>query len=125
MKILTIILFTATFVATSVTSIVAADNATPAIKNAAPARAIPFRGQIDSVDKQAKSFKINDRIFHVTGETRIMKDGKPATFTDITVNQSASGQYREGADKNLNVVSLRIGMRPASPGKPKPASPAK
>ena len=92
----------------------AADDAKPA----APAgRATPLRGKVDSVDKQAKTFKINDRTFHVTSETRMMKAGKPATFDDVMVGEEVSGQYREGADKKMNVVGLRIGPRPAAPAK--------
>jgi hypothetical protein len=81
----------------------------------APARAVPFRGKIDAVDKQAKTFKINDRTFNVTSDTRIMKAGKPGTFDDVKVGEDASGNYREAADKKLNVVSLRVGPRPDAP----------
>ena len=93
----------------------AADDAKPA----AP-RATPFRGKIDSVDKQAKTFKINDRTFNITADTKIVKDGKPATSEDVAAGQDVAGQYREGADKKLNVVGLRIGGRPPQ-AKPVPA----
>ena len=81
----------------------------------APARAIPFRGKADAVNKQAKTFKINDRTFNVTADTKITKAGKPATFDDIKVGEDLSGQYREGADKKLNVVAMRVGPRPDAP----------
>ena len=79
------------------------------------ARPVPFRGKVDSVNKTAKTFKINDRTFNVTSDTKITKAGKPATFDDVKVGEDASGQYREGADKKLNVVSLRVGPRPDAP----------
>ncbi len=102
--------------ASTVLPIIGADEK-PADKKEALARAIPLRGKVDSVDRQAKTFKINDRTFHVTADTRIMKAGKPGTFADIAVGEEVGGNYREGADKKLNVVSLRVGPRPAAPAK--------
>ena len=107
----------AAFAAVTTLSTIAADDAKPA----APAtRAIPFRGKIDGIDKQAKTFKINERTFHVTADTRVVKDGKPGTLDDAAAGQDVTGSYREGTDKKLNVVVLRIGAAPA-----KPAAPAK
>jgi hypothetical protein len=87
----------------------AADDAKPA---ATATRGTPLRGKIDSVDKQAKTFKINERTFHLTSDTKIMKAGKAATFDDLAVGNDVGGLFREGSDKKLNVVSLRVGPRP-------------
>ena len=116
MKKLIIPILVAAFAAVATLPISAADDAKPA-----PAKAVPFRGKIDSVDKQAKAFKINERTFNITADTKIMKDGKPGTSDDVAAGQDVAGSYREGADKKLNVVSLRIGARPGA----KPAAPAK
>ena len=106
----------AAFAAVTVWPLAAADEK-PADKKETAPRAVPLRGKVDSVDKQAKTFKINDRTFHVTADTRIMKAGKPGTFDDVAVGEDVAGNYREGADKKLNVVSLRVGPRPAAPAK--------
>lgn len=95
-----------------------AQDAKPAEKKAAPAvRAIPFRGKIAAVDKQAKTVKVGERTFQITSDTRIMKAGKAATLDDVAVNEEVGGAYREGEDKKLNVVSLRVGPRPEAPKK--------
>jgi len=111
------VLLVAAFAAVTTLPTTAADDAKPA---APAARAIPFRGKIDAIDKQAKTFKINERTFHVTADTRVVKDGKPGTFDNAATGQDVTGSYREGADKKLNVVVLRIGAAPT-----KPAAPAK
>lgn len=117
MKKLIIPFILAAFVATTILP-VSAQDAKPADKKDAPARAIPFRGKIGAVDKQAKTVKVGERTFQITADTRIMKAGKPATLEDATVGEEVGGAYREGADKKLNVVSLRIGARPDAPAKP-------
>ena len=93
---------------------VPAADAKPAEKKEAAPRATPLRGKIDAIDKQAKTFKVNERTFQITSDTKIEKDGKPATFDDAAVGQNVTGSYREGVDKKLNVVLLRIGGRPAT-----------
>jgi len=116
MKKLIVSVIVAAFAAISVIPVTAADEK-PADK-APAARAIPFRGKIAAVDKQAKTIKIGERTFHITADSKIAKAGKPATLDDATVGEDVGGQYREGADKKLNVVSLRIGPRPdAAPAK--------
>lgn len=114
MKKFLVSILVAVFTATVALPVVAADDK-PAEKKEAPARAIPFRGKIASVDKQAKTVKIGERTFHITADSKINKAGKPATLDDATVGEEVGGQYREGADKKLNVVSLRIGPRPDAP----------
>jgi hypothetical protein len=104
MKKLIVSILIAAFAAVTVLPIAAAD----APAKDAPARPLPFRGKIDAVNKQAKTFKINDRTFNVTSETKISKDGKPATLDDVVAGLDVTGSSREGTDKKLNVVTLRI-----------------
>lgn len=126
MKNFILILTVATLAATSTLRLSAADNKTPD-KKEAPAkdtlpRALPFRGKIGAVDKQAKTIKVGERTFHVTSDTKINKAGKAATLDDASVDEEVGGSYREGTDKKLNLVSLRIGARPnAEPKKDAPA----
>ncbi len=83
-------------------------------------RPLPFRGKIASVDKQAKTIKVGERTFQITAESKITKTGKPATLDDATVGEEVGGSYKEGADKKLNVISLRVGPRPEAPKKQDP-----
>ncbi len=117
MKKLIIALMVAVFAAASTLPMTAADDKA-ADKKEAPARPIPFRGKIAAVDKQAKTIKVGERTFHITADSKINKAGKAATLEDAAVGEEVGGQYREGADKQLNVVSLRIGARPDAPAKP-------
>lgn len=119
MKKLIVPLLIAAFAATVTVPVGAADTKPGPKKEAQSNRAIPFRGKIASVDTQAKTIKIGERVFHVTADTRIMKAGKPATLDDASAGEEVGGQYREGADKKLNVVSLRIGPRPDAATSPK------
>jgi hypothetical protein len=117
MKHLITALALAMFVALGGLNLNAADDK-PADKKEAPARALPFRGKIAAVDKQAKTVKVGERTFQITAESKISKAGKAATLDDATVGEEVGGAYRETADKKLNVVSLRIGPRPdAAPKK--------
>ena len=120
MKKLIITILVAAFAATAALPVMAADEK-PAEKNAAPAvRAVPFRGKIAAVDKSAKTIKVGDRTFHVTSDTRIIKAGKPSTLDEVKVDEEVGGAYREGEDKKMNLVTLRVGPRPEAPKKDAP-----
>jgi len=127
MKQLILALTLAAFAAITTLPSPAADANPAAEPKAAPAaRAVPFNGKIDSVDKQAKTIKVGERVFNVTSTTRIIKDNKPATLDDAKAGDEVGGAYREGADKKLNLVTLRVGPKPAAPGAaPKKDVPAK
>ncbi|HLA95331.1 MAG TPA: hypothetical protein VK612_06400 [Pyrinomonadaceae bacterium] len=117
MKKILIAIVIAALAASSTLPTSAADDAKPALEKKAP-RALPFNGKIAAVDKEAKTVKVGERTFHVTPDTRIMKNAKPATLADATVGEVVGGSYRESDDKKLNLVSLRIGPKPdAAPKK--------
>ena len=119
MKKLIVPMLIAALIATVTLPVCAAD-AKPGDKKESQAnRAVPFRGKIASVDKEAKTVKVGERTFQVVADTRIMKAGKPATLDDATVGEEVGGQYREGAEKKLNLVSLRIGARPDAAAAPR------
>jgi hypothetical protein len=107
MKKLIIALIIAAFTSTSILSLEAADDK-PADKKEAAPRALPLRGKVDSVDKQAKTFKINERTFTVTADTKIKKDGKEATFDDVVAGVNVTGSAKENAEKKLIVGSLNV-----------------
>lgn len=121
MKKLIISILVAAFAATAALPVMAADEKPAEKKAAAPAtRAVPFRGKIAAVDKSAKTIKVGERTFHVTSETRIVKAGKPSTLDEVKVDEEVGGAYREGDDKKMNLVSLRVGARPEAPKKDAP-----
>jgi hypothetical protein len=99
-----------------------AADATNAPAAAAPAHkphSLPFHGSVASVDSAAMTFTVGDMTMAMTSETRIIKDGKPAVFADITAGEAVRGSYKKDADGKLNAVSVKIG---GAPRKDAPAS---
>ena len=70
-----------------------------------------FTGKLTAVDTNAMTFTIKDRTFEITSDTKIMKDGQPATLEDGTVGETASGTYKKTDDGKLSAVSLRFGEK--------------
>ncbi len=79
---------------------------------------LPFRGKIDAVSTTAKTVKVGERTFQITDETRIRKDGNPATLADAVVGDEVGGSYKE-ADGKLTALSLRLGPVPEGEKKKK------
>ena len=81
--------------------------ATPAAP-AAPAKkhgALPFHGKIAAVDATASTITVGSLTLNITSETKITKDGKPATLTDFAVGDKVGGSYKKDGDK-LNATVL-------------------
>ena len=104
--------------------ITAALIATPAVINAQentptppPARkhekrgATPFHGKISAVDAKASTLSIGQMTIHVASDTKITKDGKPATLADIVVGDKVSGNYKKDEAGTMNAASLHVGEK--------------
>ena len=91
-------------------------------------RARPVAGKIEAVDKTMKTLTLSGekkQVLVVTSETKIMKAGKPATFSDATVGEEIGGSVVEENGKVI-LKSLRIGAKPGEAGeKAEPKGPAK
>lgn len=85
---------------------------------------LPFNGKVASVDKSANTFKVGERVFSLTTESRITKGGKPATLGDAVPGEEVAGSYKRVGDK-LEVVSVRFGPRPEGETKGKGKAKAK
>src|ERR1017187_5905682 len=89
----------------------------PAKKNGS----LPFKGKVAAVDPTAAmTFTVGTLTIAVTSETKITKDGQPATFADITAGASATGSYKKGADGKLTASSVKLGekKKKAAPATP-------
>ena len=73
---------------------------------------LPFHGNIKAIDNTAKTLSVGKETFQITSETKIMKQGKPATLEDGEVGQAVAGSYKKEADGKLNAVSIRFGPKP-------------
>ena len=88
----------------------------PAAEGKKKGGGIPFKGKISAVDKTAMTLSLKgkeeDRVLHITSQTRLNKAGKPATLDDATVGEDVTGQYKKGDGDKLEAVSIFIGPRP-------------
>lgn len=79
---------------------------------------LPAGGKVGAIDKEAKTLKVGERVFHITSETRIMKAGKPATLADGVVGEEVGISYKKEGEK-LTALSVRFGPRPEGEKKKK------
>ncbi len=81
------------------------------------ARSIPFRGKVAALDSQKMTFTLSgpkQRVFHLTPDTKIEKDGKPAVFADLAVGDEARGLYQAEDDGQLTVIKGSFGPKPGT-----------
>ena len=78
-------------------------------------RTIPFNGKLVSVSAQEMVFKLRgkekSRVFHVSAETRIMKEGQKATLADMGDGDMIGGSAVQRVDGEFDAVSVRIGTK--------------
>jgi len=71
-------------------------------------RAIPFRGKLAS--KTESSITVGTRTFEITAETKLMKEGKPASLSEAVVGEPVGGSYLQQDDK-LVAKTVRFGPK--------------
>ncbi len=96
----------------------AADQAQPkeapaAGEKAAPGKkqTLPFHGKISAVDATAMTVTVGKTTLSVTSETKITKDGKPATVAELAVGDQASGAYKKDDAGKTNATLIRVGAK--------------
>lgn len=77
----------------------------------APAKKLPFHGKAAAVDTAAMTVTVGTLVINVTSETKISKDGKPATLEDIKVGDVVSGSYKKDDEGKLNASMIRDGIK--------------
>jgi hypothetical protein len=123
-NILKISLFAAAIVAAPALSRAQDTNAPtpPAAAPAAPDQTTPapakpkkhglvFRGTVSAIDTNAMTLTVETRTFDITSDTRITKDGQPATLSDGVVGEPVSGAYKKGDDDKLDATTVRFGAK--------------
>lgn len=107
--------------------LMADDSATTTNKVTKPhAAGTRFFGKLSAVDSTAKTITVENktkdkRTFEITSETKITKEGKPATLSDGTVGEDVGGTYATGADGKMTAKTVRFGKPVAPAKKPAPA----
>ena len=69
----------------------------------------PFHGKLAAVDKVAKTIKIGESVYQITSETKITKNGKPATLDEGVVGEPVSGYAKPAEDDKMVATSVRFG----------------
>jgi hypothetical protein len=76
----------------------------------------PFHGNLAAVDKTSKTIKLGESVYQITSETKITKDGKPATLDDGVVGEPVSGYAKPTADGKMGATSVRFGAKTEAKG---------
>ena len=71
----------------------------------------PFHGKVAAVDTTAMTITVGQTTVNVSSETKITKDGKPATLADVTVGESVSGSYKKDDAGKNTATMVRIGEK--------------
>jgi hypothetical protein len=70
-----------------------------------------FRGKVSAIDTKAMTLTVETRTFAVTSDTKITKDGKPATLADGVVGEPVGGAYTKTGDGKLNATTIHFGVK--------------
>ena len=68
-----------------------------------------YHGKVTAVDSAAMTVTVGSKTFNVTSDTKITKEGKPATLSDITAGESVRGSYKKVAGGKLDATTIHIG----------------
>ena len=115
-KIAVLSLFAAAFVGVSGCPRAEAANTPEASDQTVPAKPQknnpPFHGNLKAVDAAAKTITVGTLTLQITADTKITKDGKPATLADGVVGEPVGGAYTKTADGKLNALVVHFGAKP-------------
>jgi hypothetical protein len=99
------------------------DAAKPAASSATK-HVLPFHGKVVAVDTKAMTLTVGSQTFNITSDTKITKDGKPATLADLATGEIVRGAYKKDSAGKLNATTIHV-MTPNGAKKKPAASPEK
>jgi hypothetical protein len=71
----------------------------------------PFHGRLANLDKAAKTITVGKRTFHITPETKILRNDKPATLEDAVVGEEVSGYMKPDEAGKMFATKLNLGPK--------------
>jgi hypothetical protein len=81
--------------------------ATPKLPNG-----MPVYGKVGAIDKQASTITLQGkekvRIFYITPQTRVHRDGKPAKLEEVVIGQWIGGYARPDAQGRATLSTLNL-----------------
>ena len=114
------------------TATLAADTDTPKAPVAAPKKpsgsTYPFRGTVESVNLNTRTItlegKKSERVLHVTADTTLEKDGKPAKLEEVAPGDYAKGLVNRPDGTREILVKATLGPKPDRKPRQKATEPA-
>ena len=89
---------------------------------------MPVYGKVGAVDKQAGTVTLQGkekvRVFQVTPQTRVHREGQPAKLEDIVIGQWIGGYARPDANGRSTLSTLNLGVVQKTPATGATNSPA-
>jgi hypothetical protein len=76
----------------------------------------PFRGKLAAADKIAKTIKVGESVYQITSETKITKDGKPATLEDGVVGEPVTGYVKPAEGGKMAATTVHFGAKADAKG---------
>jgi hypothetical protein len=71
----------------------------------------PFHGKLAEVDKIAKTIKVGESVYQITSETKLTKDGKPATLEEGVVGERVTGYVKPTAGGKMAATTVHFGAK--------------
>jgi hypothetical protein len=96
---------------TSTNAMAASDQTTNAPAKPKKHAGLVFRGTASAVDTNAMTLTVETRTFAITSETKITKNGEPATLSDIAVGDKVGGAYKKSDDGKLEATTIHDGKK--------------
>jgi hypothetical protein len=101
---------------------------TNAVKPKLP-QGMPVYGKVGAIDKQAGTITLQGkekiRIFYITAQTRVHRDGQPAKLEDVVVGQWIGGYARPDANGRSTLSTLNLAVVQKTPAGGNAQTPAK
>lgn len=80
---------------------------------------LSIHGKVAAVDTTAMTVTVGKSTANVTSETKILKDGKPATLADVTVGEMISIVYKKNDSGKMDATTIYIGGKAKGESKKK------
>ena len=108
-------------VAAAVMAIPATSHAQDSTNAPAASKKLPIHGKAAAVDTAGMTLTIGTTVINITSETKITKDGKPATLSDIKEGDAVSASYQKGENGKNDALKVNDGVTKSSKKKKKAA----
>jgi hypothetical protein len=90
---------------------------------------MPIYGKVGAIDKGAGTITLQStqkaRIFYVTAQTRVHRDGRPAKLDEVVIGQWIGGYARPDAEGRSTLSTLNLDVVQRTPAGGSTNSPAK